>query len=128
MTEQFKPNLSAEDRLDELDPELTDRLARALDRFQLAQPYQQLTGRRTDPAKEQLAKAPLPELTAEQKAARESMINQELSALIMLAGELNQEFNAARIKATPDRHYRDSLKAELQKAALDKKKTSEPPQ
>jgi hypothetical protein len=123
MSEQFKPTpgIPADDRLEELDPEVTDRLTRALDRFQMAQPYQQLSGRRSDSTGSKTETGPLPELTPEQQAMREAFVTQELSSLVMLAGQLNQELGAERIKAAPDRHFRDSLKAELQQAARQKK-------
>jgi|SRR5690349_11897798 hypothetical protein len=127
MTEQFKPN-PPDERLEELDAEVTDRLARALDRFQMAQPYQNLTGRRSDTKTDKTAGASLPELTPEQRAMREAFVTQELSALLSLAGELSQGYGSARQKAEPDRHYRDSLKEELRQMARNKKKPGEKPQ
>src|SRR5689334_16416051 len=121
MTEQFKPNpaIQPDEKLEELDAEVTDRLARALDRFQMAQPYQNLTGRRSAAKTDQSASSALPELTPEQRAMREAFVTQELSALLSLAGKLNQTYNLSQPKATPDRHYRDSLKEELRQMARD---------
>ncbi len=119
MTEQSK--FDAAENLNELDPELTERLARALDRFQMAQPYQQ--SRRSPEAEQEIG--PLPELTPEQKAARELMLKQELSAFMTVAGQLYQQFNSARPAATPDLHYRDGLKEELRRAAQARKNLPE---
>ncbi len=126
MTEQFKPEnvVDAEERLHELHPELTNRLARALDRLQMAQPYQQLRGRT---AQAKPAAAAPADLTAEQHAIHEAAMTQQLSALLTVAAELNKTVNSPDPKASPDRHFRDNLKEQLRRVALDKKPSIETP-
>jgi hypothetical protein len=65
------------------------------------------------------------ELTEEQRAARKALMNQELSELLALSGKLNEAFNSTRLKAKPDQHYRNNLKEELHRMALEKKKSAE---
>jgi len=127
MTEEFEPD---EDKLEDLDPELTDKLARALDRFQMAQAYQPLVGRgnrQPSTAGLQTKSETENKLTAEQKAAYEAKLTQELKALLITAASLNQVFGAARLKAAPDAHYRQNLKEELGQAARLKKPSPDNP-
>lgn len=113
LTAEQQATLEKIERLGELDPELTERLARALDRLQRTQPYQEL-GRRpksTVTPKE----VNLPELSDAERAAREEFISQQLSSLLAVAGRLSQALEADRPKIQADRHFRDRLKAELKK-------------
>ncbi len=98
------------ERLAELDPELTDRLARTLDRIQRSQPYQRISGSATREERP----TPPKELSAAERALREEYITQELSALLVIAGQLSQKYNNLNTReARPDQHFRNSLRDQL---------------
>ncbi len=105
------------ERLSELDPELTRRLARTLDRLQKSQPYQPISRPVSASASADSAQAevllPQASLSPEEMARREDFLNQELSALLAVAGQLNAQFEAERRRATPDRHFRDALRSQF---------------
>lgn len=116
----FRRNLTAEQQatletiegLAQLDPEVTARLARALDRLQVTLPYQQLS---TPSAASRSSEPATPQLSAEERAVREEFITQELSALLAIAGQLTQSFQTARPQAQADRRFREGLRAQFKK-------------
>ncbi len=112
LTNEQLATLEKVERLGELNPEVTARLSRALDRLQLSQPYQQIR-RGARPSASSDKEAPPSELTEEERAAREELINQELGALLAIAGQLNQVFEDNRLKAQADRTFREQLKAQF---------------
>ncbi len=97
------------ERIAELDPEITERLARALDRLQLTQPYQSVS--RSTPS----AANPMPQvhLTEVERVARDKIISQELDSLLALAGQLVQKFSKTTRESQPDKHFRDQLRGQL---------------
>lgn len=109
----FRQSLNAEqlqtleriEQLATLDPEITARLARTLDRLQKTLPYQQLKRpeTRNDPPAN-------PDLSEAERAVREDFITQELSALLTLAGQLNQAFEANRPRAVADQRFKEQLR------------------
>ncbi len=115
----FRRTLTAEqhlmleeiERLGELDPEVSARLSRALDRLQRTQPYQQLEPRR--PLKPATTEPGPAELSEAERAAREEFISQELSSLLLVAGRLNQTLETQRHRAQADHYFRDRLRAEF---------------
>lgn len=115
----FRQSLSLEqlitlekiERLSELDPEVTRRLSRALDRLQRTLPYQQLN--RSDNraiAQPETVQQPT-YLTEAERAAHEEFVTQELSALLVVAAQLNQAFEVNKPQA--DRRFRDQLRAQF---------------
>jgi hypothetical protein len=109
------------ERLAELDPEVTRRLARALDRLQLARPYQPLVSRTSNESSSE-PEINTATLTAAERAAHEAFVQAELSALLTLAGQLNHAYEA-QPQAQPDLHFKNHLKAELLKQAQARKST-----
>jgi hypothetical protein len=115
---EFAANLTVEqqaileqiERLEELNPEVTERLARALDRLQRSQPYQELGRRRRSSA---TISPPQAELSEAERVAHEEFITQELSSLLAIAGKLNQALETSRLQGQPDQRFRERLKAEL---------------
>lgn len=113
----FRQSLSSEqlatlekiERLSELDPEITRRLARALDRLQQTRPYQSLTQTTTQPENFQ----PPTYASEAERLAHEEFVNQELAALLAVAAQLSQAFEVAKPQAQADRHFRDQLRAQF---------------
>jgi hypothetical protein len=103
------------ERLAELDPEITRRLARALDRLQLARPYQPLVSRTSNESSSE-PEITTPSLTDAERATHEAFVQAELSALLALAGQLSHAYEA-QPQAQPDQHFKNHLKAELLKQA-----------
>src|SRR4051812_4816499 len=86
----FRQSLSSEqlitlekiERLADLDPEVTRRLARALDRLQRTQPYQQINqGYHQNPTQSEPVAQSLTMSEAE-RAAREEFVSRELATLL----------------------------------------------
>jgi hypothetical protein len=113
----FRQSLNAEqlltlekvERLAELDPEVTRRLARALDRLQQTLPYQQLdqsTGRPENPTQQRV-------LSEAERAAHEEFVSQELLSLLGVANQLVQAFGTTRPQAQADRRFREQLRAQF---------------
>ena len=113
----FRQSLSSEqlmtlekiERLAGLDPEVTRRLARALDRLQRTRPYQQLTQsyQPSEPA------APSLTLSEAERATHEEFVSRELASLLAVAGQLAQVFESNRPQAQADRRFRDQLRAQF---------------
>lgn len=117
----FRQSLSSEqlmtlekiERLTDLDPEVTQRLARALDRLQRTQPYQQLNQNFfQNPTQSEPLTQPVSLSDAEQ-AAHEEFVSTELATLLAVAGQLNQIFETNRPQAQADRHFREQLRAQF---------------
>lgn len=107
--------LSQLEQLGELDPEVTRRLARALDRLQLTRPYQPVSESR--PSVSSSESQPQPQLnflTEEEKALHEEFVRAELASLLAIAGQLNRAYE---LQAEADPHYRKQLKAEILRQA-----------
>jgi hypothetical protein len=113
----FRQSLNAEqlltlekvERLAELDPEVTRRLARALDRLQQTLPYQQLDqspGRPENPTQQRV-------LSEAERAAHEEFVSQELLSLLGVANQLVQAFGTTRPQAQADRRFREQLRAQF---------------
>ena len=109
LTGEQTATLERLERLAELDPLVTARLARALDRLQRAMPYQQFSPRPSTPASEPA----LPELSPAELAAREKFITRELTTLLAVAGQLARRFEDNRHQAQPDRRFKESLRAQF---------------
>ncbi len=108
-------------RLTELDPEVTRRLARALDRLQTARPYQPtvVANPASNPEKaDELP--PLTHLSPEERSAHEAFVMKELSTLLMLAGQLNHTYEV-QPQANPDVRFKNVLKAEILRQASTRK-------
>ncbi|MDB5079715.1 MAG: hypothetical protein JWP00_1639 [Chloroflexi bacterium] len=113
----FRQSLNAEqlltlekvERLAELDPEVTRRLARALDRLQQTLPYQQLdqSPGRPENLIQQLV------LSEAERAAHEEFVSQELLSLLGVANQLVQAFGTTRPQAQADRRFREQLRAQF---------------
>lgn len=115
LTAEQQATLEKIERLGELDPELTERLARALDRLQRTLPYQEVGRRPKSTAASKDKEVSLPALSEAERAAREEFISQQLSILLAVAGRLNQALAAESPKIQADRHFRERLKAEFKK-------------
>lgn len=117
----FRQSLSSEqlvtlekiERLSELDPEVTRRLSRALDRLQRTLPYQQLNQGSYQASNQPETAAQPSYLSEAERAAHEEFVTQELSALLAVAAQLNQVFEASKTQAQADRHFRDQLRAQF---------------
>ncbi len=99
------------ERLSELDPEVTRRLSRALDRLQKTLPYQQLNQASSQPSSQPEAVRQPTYSSEAARAAHEEFVTQELSALLAVAAQLNQVFEANKPQAQADRRFRDQLRA-----------------
>ena len=117
----FRQSLSSEqlatlekiERLADLDPEVTRRLSRALDRLQQTRPYQQLTGN-PGPASGQAGTVPPRAYASEaERLAHEEFVTQELTALLAVAAQLSQTFERNKPQAQADRRFRDQLRAQF---------------
>lgn len=115
----FRQSLSSEqlmtlekiEHLADLDPEVTRRLARALDRLQRTLPYQQINqSSYRNPAQAEPISQPL-SLTEVERAAHEEFVSRELATLLAVAGQLSQVFESNRPQA--DRRFRDQLRAQF---------------
>jgi|GEM_PF-2437729 len=109
MTSEQLLTLEKIERLAELDPEITERLARALDRIQQTRPYQAVAH------SPQTAAPPIPQvqLTEAERALREEFISQELGSLLALVGQLVKKYSNTTREAQPDKHFRDQLRGQL---------------
>ncbi|HEX2911208.1 MAG TPA: hypothetical protein VH186_10400 [Chloroflexia bacterium] len=120
----FRKSLTAEqqltlekiERLGELDPVITERLARALDRLQMTLPYQQVARRSQTSASAETEKT-LEQLSPAERQAREDFINQELSALLVIAGQMTQAFQTEKPRAQADKRFKDNLRAQFTRPA-----------
>lgn len=116
----FRQSLSSEqlmtlekiERLADLDPEVTRRLARALDRLQRTRPYQQLS-QSYQPSAPAESATPSLTLSEAERAAHEEFVSRELASLLAVAGQLAQVFESARPQAQADRRFRDNLRAQF---------------
>lgn len=97
------------ERLSELDPEVTRRLARALDRLQQTRPYQQINQRAAEP---EAIRRPAYASEAE-RLAHEEFVTQELAALLAVAARLNGAIETLKPQAQADRRFRDQLRAQF---------------
>jgi len=104
-------------RLAELDPEVTRRLSRALNRLQTARPYQFTVATNPGSNSENADELPpLTNLSPEERAAHEALVMKELSTLLMLAGQLNHTYEV-QPQAAPDVRFKNVLKAEILRQA-----------
>ena len=116
---EFRQSLSSEqlvtlekiERLSELDPEVTRRLSRALDRLQRTLPYQQLNQGSSQTSSQPEAVRQPTYLNEAERAAHEEFVTQELAALLSVAAQLNQVFEVTKPQA--DRRFRDQLRAQF---------------
>jgi hypothetical protein len=117
----FRQSLSSEqlmtlekiERLAELDPEVTRRLARTLDRLQRTRPYQQLNrSAYQTPGQPETPANPL-NLSEAEQAAHEEFVTGELTALLAVAGQLAQAFETNRPQAQADRRFREQLRSQF---------------
>jgi hypothetical protein len=117
----FRQSLNAEqlatlekiERLSELDPEVTRRLSRALDRLQQTRPYQPINQRSGPASNEPEASRGRSYLSEAEQLAHEEFVTQELSALLAVAARLNQAFETLKPQAQADRRFRDQLRAQF---------------
>ena len=101
------------EQLSGLDPEITELLARALDRLQKTRPYQPIS-RYSQNNGEPLKKEGSLPLNEAEKAIRTQYVTQELTSLLAVAGQLSQSFfKESSRNAKPDRHFKDNLRAQL---------------
>lgn len=117
----FRYSLSSEqlmtlekiERLAELNPELTRRLARALDRLQRTRPYQPLN-QSSDQSPTQAGPLTQPVSMSEtERIAHEEFVSAELSSLLAVAGQLAQAFESNRPQAQADRRFREQLRTQF---------------
>ncbi|MBN9391536.1 MAG: hypothetical protein J0I20_26120 [Chloroflexi bacterium] len=101
------------ERLSELDPEVTRRLSRALDRLQQTQPYQQINQRSGQTSNEPEVSQRRTYLSEAEQLAHEEFVTQELSVLLAVAAQLNQAFETVKPQAQADRRFRDQLRAQF---------------
>jgi hypothetical protein len=117
----FRQSLSSEqlmtlekiERLAELDPEVTRRLARTLDRLQRTRPYQQLNRSAHQTPSQPETPANPPNLSEAERAAHEEFVTSELTALLAVAGQLAQAFETTRPQAQADRRFREQLRSQF---------------
>jgi hypothetical protein len=118
---KFRQSLSSEqlmtlekiERLAELDPEVTRRLARTLDRLQRTRPYQQLNRSASQTSGQPETPANQLNLSEAEQAAHEEFVTNELTALLAVAGQLAQAFEINRPQAQADRRFREQLRAQF---------------
>lgn len=121
LAQTFRQNLSSEqlmtlekiERLAELDPEVTRRLARTLDRLQRTQPYQQLQRNAYDRPGQAEPPTPPVNLSEAERAAHEEFVTNELTSLLAVAGQLSQAFETTRPQAQADRRFREQLRSQF---------------
>jgi hypothetical protein len=101
------------ERLSELDPEVTRRLSRALDRLQQTRPYQQINQRSAPASNGPEVSQRRSYLSEAERLAHEEFVTQELSALLAVAAGLNQAFETVKPQAQADRRFRDQLRAQF---------------